>query len=121
MIARSSAISALVSTFSRPTIEVLACLAKSPSQIEHVGDATGHAGGEVAAGGAEHDDATAGHVFATVVADALDDGGDAGVADTEALASAAVDVDLTGRGAVQRDVADDDVVLGLEGRRSAGG
>ena len=39
-----------------------------------VGDAAGHAGGEVAAGLAEHDDLAAGHVFAAVVADAFDDG-----------------------------------------------
>ena len=42
--------------------------------VEHVGDAAAHAGGEVAAGPAEHDDAAAGHVLAAVVADALDDG-----------------------------------------------
>ena len=39
-----------------------------------VGDTTTHTCGEVAAGLAEHDHATAGHVFAAVVAGTLDDG-----------------------------------------------
>src|SRR5258708_7967227 len=83
--------------------------------VEHVGDAAGHAGAEVAAGAAEDDDAAAGHVFAAVVADALDDGVDAGVADGEALAGHAAEINLAGGGAVEGDVADDHVVLGLEG------
>ena len=82
--------------------------------IEHVGDATGHPGSEVTAGGPQDDDAAASHVFATVVADAFHDGSDAGIADAEALASAAVDVDLAGRGTIHGDVADDDVVLSFE-------
>ena len=41
--------------------------------VEHVGHAAAHAGGEVAPGPAEHDHAAAGHVLAAVVADALDD------------------------------------------------
>ena len=43
--------------------------------VENIGDAARHAGSEVAPGHAEHDDRAAGHVFATVVADAFDDGG----------------------------------------------
>jgi hypothetical protein len=62
----------------------------------------------------------AGHVFAAVVADALDDGGHAGVADGEALAGHAADVGLAGGGAVEGDVADDDVFLGLEGGLAGG-
>ena len=42
--------------------------------VEHVGDAAAHARREVPPGPAEHDDAPAGHVFAAVIADALDDG-----------------------------------------------
>src|SRR5690606_10480661 len=77
----------------------------------------GHAGGEVAAGGAEHDDAAAGHVFEAVVAHAFDDGGDAGVAHREAFAGAAADVEFAAGRAVEGDVADDDVF----GGRKAGG
>ena len=53
--------------------------------VEDVGDAAGHSGGEVSAGGTEDDGGSAGHVFAGVVADAFDDGGGAGVADAEAF------------------------------------
>ena len=66
-------------------------------EVEHVGDAAGHAGGEVAAGRAEDDDAPAGHVLAAVVADALDDRGGAGVADAEPLADLAAQEDLAAR------------------------
>ena len=76
-------------------------------------------GGEVAAGPAEHDDAAAGHVFAAVVADAFDDRVRAAVADGEALAGDAADVRLAAGRAVERDVADDDVLLGDERRAAA--
>ena len=58
----------------RPTICLLHARGEVAVLVEHVGDAAGHAGGEVAPGRAEHDDAAAGHVFAAVVADAFDDG-----------------------------------------------
>ena len=76
---------------------------------------------EVAPGAAEHDDAAAGHVLAAVVAHALDDGVDAAVAHAEALAGHAADVGLAAGRAVERDVADDDVLLGDEGRACAAG
>ena len=63
-------------------------------RVVDVGDAARHAGAEVAAGVAEHDHATAGHVLAAVVADALDDRGGARVADAEALADDAAQEDL---------------------------
>ena len=86
-------------------------------EVEHVGHATAHAGREVAAGRAEHDDAAAGHVLAAVVTDALDDRGRAGVADAEALAGLAAQEDLPGGGAVRDRVAGDDLLGGLERRR----
>ena len=52
--------------------------------------------------GAEDDDPAAGHVLAAVVADALDDGGRAGVADAEALADHAAEEHLAAGGAVER-------------------
>ena len=85
-------------------------------RVEHVGDAAAHAGGEVAAGPAEHDDASAGHVLAAVIADAFDDGERAAVADGEAFAGDAAEVRLAAGRAVERDVADEDVVLGDEAR-----
>jgi len=84
--------------------------------VEHVGDAPGHAGREVAAGRTEHHHPAAGHVLAAVVAHALDHRVGAAVAHAEALARHAADVGLAARGTVQRHVADDDVVLGREGR-----
>src|SRR2546421_1053112 len=54
--------------------------------VADVGDAARHAGGEVAAAGAEHHDAPAGHVLAAVVADALHHGMGAAVAHREPLA-----------------------------------
>ena len=61
--------------------------------------------------GSEHHHATAGHVFAAVVTDALDHGRRTGVAHREALADHAADERLTGGRAVQDDVAGDDVLL----------
>jgi hypothetical protein len=51
-----------------------------------------------------------------VIADAFDDRVRAGVADAEALADDAAEIDLAGDRAVGDDVAGDDVVLGLERR-----
>src|SRR5205085_4386500 len=83
--------------------------------IEHVGDAAAHPRSEVAAGAAEHDHAPAGHVFATVIAHTFHHDVRAAVADAEPLARHAADIGLAAGRAVQRDVADDDVLLGLEG------
>src|SRR5690606_26487188 len=69
-----------------------------------------HPGREVAPGLAEDDDDAAGHVFAAVVAGALDHRDRARVAHREALARDAVEVGLAGDRAVEHGVADDDVV-----------
>src|SRR5262245_40096526 len=55
--------------------------------VEDVGDAARHAGGEVAPGRADDQDDAAGHVFAAMVADALDHGDGTGIAHGEALAA----------------------------------
>jgi hypothetical protein len=57
-----------------PTICLLTRACEVAGLVEHVGDAAGHAGREVAARGAEDDHAAAGHVLAAVVAHGLDDG-----------------------------------------------
>src|SRR5205085_12685052 len=90
-------------------------VARGRVEVEDVRDAAAHAGREVASGGTEHDYATAGHVLAAVVADALDDSGRAGVADGEPLAREAADERPARRRPVQHGVADDDVLLGPEG------
>src|SRR5262249_53183140 len=88
--------------------------------VVDVSDAARHAGGEVLAGGAENDDAAAGHVLAAVVADREHDRIDAAVAHAEALARQAANVRLAARGAVKGNVADNHVfhraVGGLFGR-----
>ena len=84
--------------------------------VEHVGDAARHAGGEIAAGRAEHHHHAAGHVFAAMVAGAFDHGDGAGVAHGEALAGDAAEIALAGDGAVQHRVADDDRLLRHDAR-----
>ena len=78
--------------------------------IEHIGDAAGHAGREVASGAAEHDGAPARHVLAGVVAHALDHGLCAAVAHAEAFRALAAEERPPAGGPVQRNVADQDVV-----------
>ena len=99
---------------------VAARCANVPVDVEHVGDAAAHAGGEVAPGPAEHDDPAAGHVLAAVIADAFDHRARAAVAHGEPLAGQAAQIGLAARRAVERDVADDDVLLGHEGRARDG-
>ena len=82
--------------------------AKSPGFVEHIGDAARHAGREVAAGLADHDDDAAGHVLAAMIADALDDRDGAGVAHRETLAGDAAEIALALGRAVEHGVADDD-------------
>ena len=68
--------------------------------VEDIGDAAAHAGGEVAPGVAEtHHDAP-GHVFAAVVAHALDHRDGARIAHREALARDPPEIAFPGDGAV---------------------
>src|SRR5205814_723100 len=79
-----------------------------------------HAGGEVAAGAAEHHHDAAGHVFAAVIAGALDHRDRAGIAHREALAGDAAEIAFALDRAVEDGVADDDRFLrhdaGVRGR-----
>src|SRR6185437_14897977 len=92
----------------------VAALGEVAVLVEHVGDATAHAGREVAPGRPEHDDAPAGHVLAAVIANALDDRAGARVAHGEALAGEPAEERAPARGPVQHGVADDHVALGRE-------
>src|ERR1700691_4751630 len=84
--------------------------------VEHVRDAAAHAGCEVASGLAEHHDQPARHVLASVVADALDDRMRTAVAHRESLAGDAAKERFAAGRAVERDVANNYVLLGLERR-----
>ena len=86
---------------------------KVPSSSRTYAMPPGHPGGEIAAGHAEHDHRTSGHVLAAVVAHTLDHREAAGVADAEALARHAAEEGLAGDGAVHHGIADDDVLAGL--------
>ena len=60
---------------------------------------------------------TLGHVFAAVIANAFDHRGRAGIANRESLASHAVEERFAGCGAVEHNVADQDVFFRQERRR----
>ncbi len=66
--------------------------------------------------GSEHHHMSAGHVLAGMITDGFNDRIHAAVAYCKAFAGHAVDVGLTGCRTVERDVADDDVFGGDEGR-----
>ncbi len=70
----------------------LVALAREVAElVEHIGDAARHAGGKISAGRAEHDDRALRHVFAAVIAGALDDRGRTRVAHRESLACDAIE------------------------------
>src|SRR5690242_7042183 len=86
--------------------------------IEDEGDATAHARGEVPSRPTEHDDHTARHIFAAVVADALDDRERTTISHGEALAGDTTEVRLAGRRTIQHGVADDHGLVRQEQRVS---
>src|SRR5438477_212654 len=98
----------------------VAMLRKRAVLVEHVGDATGHAGSKVSSGDPQDEDRAAGHVLAAMVADTFHDGGRAGVAHREALARHAAEIGLALDGAVQDDVAGDDVLGRLAAKLGRG-
>src|SRR5690242_2523517 len=85
--------------------------------VVDIGDATRHAGGEVAAGEAEYGDNAARHVFAAMIAGTFDHRDDTGIAHREALAGHALEIGFAGDGAIKHGVADDDVLGRLAFRR----
>jgi hypothetical protein len=86
----------------------VAALGKRAFFIEDIGNSPRHAGGEVPAGGPDHDHDAARHVLAAVVARAFDHRDRARVTDREALAGDAAEVAFAGDRSVQHGVADDD-------------
>jgi len=78
--------------------------------IEHPSDAAGHARSEVLSRPAQHQHSAPRHVFATVISHAFDDSGCARIADREALASAPGRKQAACGSAVQRDIAEQDMV-----------
>ena len=89
-------------------------------RIVDIGNATRHAGCEIAPSLAQHHDNPAGHVLAAMVADAFNDGDGARIAHRKPLACNALEIGFASDRAVEHGVADDDVfgrlacrVLGL--------
>ena len=95
---------------------VVEALPEVSVRIQHVRHAAAHPRRKIPAGPAEDDDSPAGHVLAAVIADALDHGMRAAVSHREPLAGHAPQIGFAARGAVQRHVADDDVLFGHECR-----
>src|SRR2546429_2819041 len=83
--------------------------------VQHVRQPTTHAGGEIASGFAEHHDQSARHILTSVVADPFDDGSRAAVAYSEPLAGDAAEESFAAGRTIQCDVADNNVLFGLEG------
>jgi hypothetical protein len=86
--------------------------------IENVGDTSGHTSGEVATSAAKTENTATCHVLATVVTHALNNGSDAGVTDGETLGGHTAEETGTSGSAVETDVTDDHVLLGLEDGRA---
>ena len=85
------------------------------SRVVDIGDATGHAGGEVATGRSEHDGLTARHILTGMVAHALDDHVGPRVADAETFAGGPANIGVPAGRTEEADIADDGVGFGHEG------
>ncbi len=92
-------------------------LAEGALGVIDVGHATRHPGREVASRRPEDDHQSARHVLAAVIPHSFDHRGGAGVAHAEALPHLAADEHLAGGGAVEDDVARDDLLF--RGKRGA--
>jgi hypothetical protein len=82
--------------------------------VENVSNTSRHTSGEIATSAAKAENTTTCHVLATVVTHTLNNGSDTGVADSETLGSHTAEEAGTSSSAVETDVTDDHVLLGLE-------
>ena len=93
---------------------------------QYVSEAAGHARAKIEAEGPENQGDSAGHVFASVLADAFDDRERAAIAHGEAFAGAAGDKKLAGGGPVENGITGKDIAAarsggaGGDGNRAAG-
>ena len=95
-------------------IQIATFFGKVSALVKNIGDAAAHAGGKISAAGSEHQDQALGHVFATVVADAFDHSGRSGIANGKALAGDSVEKRFAAGGAVEGNVADQNIFFGGE-------
>ena len=95
----------------RVGVAVVHALLQRAVPVQHPGDSAAHARGEVVAHRAEHGHPAAGHVFTSVVTHTFDDRPGAAVAHRESLAGPAGNEGISAGRAVQRHVADQDILL----------
>src|ERR1700693_419039 len=93
-------------------VQIAALLGEVAALVENVGNAAAHAGSKISATGSEHHDQAPGHIFATVVANSLDHSSCSGVAYREPLASDSVEKRFAAGGAVEGDIANQNIFLG---------
>src|SRR5260221_12325517 len=95
-------------------IQIAALFCEVAAFVENVGDTTTHAGGKISPTSSEHQDQAPRHVFATMVTNALDHSGSSGGANCEALASDSVEKRFAAGGAIEGNVADQNILLSGE-------
>ena len=89
-------------------------------RIPYVGDSPAHSRRKVAPRRSEHDDPTPGHVFATVIAHALNHGSGPGVADAETLRRPTAKKSFTAGSTVEDNVTHQNIFLGNKGTSRRG-
>src|SRR2546423_13615904 len=96
----------------------VAMLLEQIELIEHERHSAAHTGGKVTTSFAEHDDSTAGHVLAAVIADAFDDSSRAAVAHGKTFTGGAGEIRFAPCRAGQDGIADQNSLIGDEMRRA---
>src|ERR1700722_20235091 len=94
--------------------EIAALLGEIAALVEHVGDATAHARGKIAATCSQHEHQAFGHVLAAVIAHAFYYGSGSRISNGKALAGHAVEKCFATGSAVESDVADQNIFFGGE-------
>src|ERR1700730_5845294 len=95
-------------------VQVAALLGKISALVENVSHPATHASGKISPAGPEHQDQAPGHVFATVIANSFDHSSRSGVANCKALARDSVEKRFAAGGAVEGNVANQNILLGCE-------
>src|ERR1700756_4503548 len=95
-------------------VRIATLLGKVSALVEDICQASAHTRREVSAAGAKDQHEPIGHVFTTVIANALDDRGRTGIAYGKTPAGYAVEEGFAASGAIESNVADDDVFFGSE-------
>src|SRR3981189_1360204 len=95
-------------------LQIAALFGEVAALVKNIGNAAAHAGGKISPAGSEHQDQAPGHVFAAVVADSFDHSSRSGIAHRKALASTSIEERFAAGGAIESNVADQNIFLGSE-------